>query len=524
MKLVKAGWFRSIGMAPICASFSPAITPAVRSAARPRGIPGISPAMRVKVSQGNSHSDFCVLLVELCILYGIAYFLENPDRSWIWKLRRYRRFSSPMSEQVFRLSFCRFGTPWQKNTRIGTSTRLAGLRMMCSCQHRHLPLRGYSSYHKTAWAKVAEPYPRGVARLLAIALCCEAGWCENRKLNISGCCRCKSQRIGEAANPGPPWGALRGSLEELPGISSETLAMEARLLQEFLAWCNATLTVTSAESIFTRVPQFAAQTLRSYGDLWFQQGKSLSNFRHLVIGFQRWRPELKPFLFPAWDLVRRWELQEPVCHRPPLPENIVKAFIAAGWNFGWYDWCGITLLAFYGFGRIGEVIRCRRFDLILPDDTFDDEHQAVYLQLRFFKSLFRQGSRVQHMKIQDPIAVKLISAVFRDLSSDERLFEGTADHFRRRWNYLLQIFSIPPALRLTPGGLRGGAAVRAYRQGMLIPQILWLMRLRNIATLEFYLQEVGSLTIFSKLSSASRDSLRKIAQLFAVLPSSLTSR
>ena len=186
--------------------------------------------------------------------------------------------------------------------------------------------------------------------------------------------------------------------------------------------------------------------------------------------------------------------------------------------FGWYDWCGVTLLAFFGFGRLGEVIRCRRFDLILPCDTFDDSHPAVYLQLRFFKSLFRQGSRVQHMKIQDPVAVKLISAIFGELGPDDRLFEGTADQYRRRWNFLLQIFDIPPSIRLTPGGLRGGAAVRAYLDGVSIPQICWLMRLRNIATLEFCLQEVGSLTIFSMLSASSRDSL------FPVLPSSFTSR
>lgn len=162
--------------------------------------------------------------------------------------------------------------------------------------------------------------------------------------------------------------------------------------------------------------------------------------------------------------------------------------------------------------------------MILPGDTFDEEHPAVYLQLRFFKSLFRQGSRVQHMKIRDPTAVKLISVIFGELSSDQRLFEGTADQYRRRWNFLLQIFNIPSSLRLTPGGLRGGAAVRAYREGMPISQILWLMRLRNITTLEFYLQEVGSLTILSKLPTSSRESLRRIACLYIVLPSSLTSR
>jgi len=58
-------------------------------------------------------------------------------------------------------------------------------------------------------------------------------------------------------------------------------------------------------------------------------------------------------------------------------------------------------------------------------------------------------------------------------------------------------------VRLTPGGLRGGAAVRMYRENIPIPEILWSLRLRQQSTLEFYLQEVGTLTVFSKISSDS---------------------
>ena len=203
VKLIHAGWFGSVGMAPICASFSPAITPPVRSRRFLRGKPGVSPAMRKKISQGNSHCDFCRSLILLCLEKGLAYFLENPDRSWLWKQKGYEDFENAASGSVFRLAFCRFGTPWQKNTRIATSTRLRSLRMPCLCKQKHLALRGYSRLHKKCWTKVAEPYPRGLAKLLGTALCAQAGWCEQKRLNVSGCCRCGSMRVGEAKNPGP---------------------------------------------------------------------------------------------------------------------------------------------------------------------------------------------------------------------------------------------------------------------------------------------------------------------------------
>ena len=72
---------------------------------------------------------------------------------------------------------------------------------------------------------MAEPYPRGLAKLLATALCAHAGWCDQKQLNVSGCCRASSMRIGEAKNPGPmPFARSdRPTLELLPGVSASTL-------------------------------------------------------------------------------------------------------------------------------------------------------------------------------------------------------------------------------------------------------------------------------------------------------------
>ena len=479
-----------------------------------------------KLTQGNSHCDFCCLLISLCREKNIAFFLENPDRSWLWRQKNYKEFEEADSPSVFRLSFCRFGTPWQKNTRIATSTRLRSLRMLCCCKQRHLALRGYSRLHKKCWTKVAEPYPRGLAKLLATALCAQAGWCLQKRLNVSGCCRCGSMRIGEAKNPGPVGRRFvdRPTLEMLPGVSAATLTLEARQLDDFLMWCSRCLKTVDAAELFDTLPTFAAQALRSFGDLCFQQRLALSNYRHLLIAFQRWKPQIKPFMSAAWDLVRRWELQEPVTHRLPVPEGVVRAMCVMAWQLGWYDWIGATLLAYYGGGRIGEVIRCRRFDLILPCDTIGEKLPAAFLQLRSFKSYFRQAAKIQHMKISDSDAVKLLVVIYELLPKGHLLFQGTASQYRSRWDHLLTMFGIQrAAVRLTPGGLRGGAAVKMYRDNVPIPQIMWALRLRQQSTLEFYLQEVGALTVFSQISSESLGLLRRVGQLFPLLPLAFSS-
>ena len=227
----------------------------------------------------------------------------------------------------------------------------------------------------------------------------------------------------------------------------------------------------------------------------------------------------------AWDLVRRWELQEPVTHRLPVPEGVVHAMCVMAWHLQWHDWIGVTLLAYYGAGRVGEVIRCRRFDLILPCDTIGEKLPAAFLQLRSFKSYFRQAAKVQHMKISDCTAVKLLTSIYEDLPKTALLFEGTAHQYRRRWDYLLGLFDIQKAaVRLTPGGLRGGAAVRMYRENVPVQQIMWAMRLRQQSTLEFYLQEVGTLTVFSQISSESLGLLRRVGLHFSLLPLAISSR
>ena len=518
LEFIRLGVFLALGLAPICCSFSRAITPAVRSRRWPRGIPGVTGAMFQKLKQGNIHAAFCLQVMSLALLLDIAFWCENPDKSFIWLQRGWEAWRDPHSSDVFRLAYCRFGTAWQKMTRVATNTLLAGLRMPCLCKKPHIALRGYSRLHRKSWTAVAEPYPRGFAKLLALGLCVKAGWCSSSKLSISGCARAASLRIGEASNPGPGKFVARPSLHELPTLTTHTMALEARLLQHFIDWCRLEIRICSCEVIFDACPETLVYLLKVFGDLMFQQRRGLSNFRHLLLASQRWKPRVRPLMQPAWDLISRWEQQEPVQHRIPIPEPLVRAMIVLAWLHGWYSWCCATAVAFYGGGRLGEILKCCRSDLLLPVDFLDSGTAPVFLKLSHFKSKNRQPAKVQHLRVTEETTCSLLHRVFCRVHPEGLLFGGSAYQYRKRWNAILNTLRIPQGVRLTPGGLRGGFAVWSYRTNCSIQNIMWSLRLRSQVTLESYLQEAAALNCFAGLSMEVREEINTLSAFFPCLP------
>ena len=508
--MIKAGCFRAISAAPICSSFSIALTPPIRSCRFPAGIPGMRVTMRKKVKEGNSHNAFVLIVVELAEYYGIGWFVENPDTSWWWRQKRWKAFRCPNGPLLFRLCFCRFGCPWKKPTRIATNTALAGKVMWCSCDKPHLQLRGTHPTKRIPWTLVAQPYPRGLSRMLAGALCLHAKWIEAGKLNIAGCCKANSMRVGEAKNPGPG----RQSLEEVHLVRPATLQLEAKLVRSFLDWCKECLVTTDPDELFDMVPSFLGLALRNYADLMYQRGGALSNLRHLLLGIQRWKHGARPYLHEAWSMVARWELECPVKHRTPIPEALVRAMCSLAWFYGWHSWVGITVIAFYGAGRLGEVIKCCREDLLLGVDLLEKPQKPCFLRLRSFKSLHRQPARVQHMKVSDEMACRILHKVFSKLPLDCPLFGATHYQYRKRWDALLQALQVDPAQRLTPGGLRGGAAVYHYRAGRSINDVMWLLRLRSQQTLESYIQEVAALNTIAKMKADTRSLISHFSNVY----------
>ena len=518
LRLIELRAVLLVGMAIICSSFSVAITPPIRNSRYPRGVPWAPKTMKLKIRQGNSHSDFAGVVVISCGEHSVDFWIGNPDTSHLWKQRGMQDFRDPASPHVLRVDYCRFGAPWRKRTRIASSiAALNGLRVFCQCRKPHIPLRGMHPTLGKPWTAVAEPYPRAFADLIGYAAASQIGW-SSRKLNIAGCCRGLSLRVGEASNPGPR--GLRHprgfSLESAPVLTAGSIALGENCWKAFIDWCALFIT-GDVIGLFVAVPLFLVHAVRKYGDLEFMRGGSLLYYRHLVLAAQKRVPACKQFIHIAWELATRWEAVAPATHRSPVPLALLQSMVVVGWSLGWKRWCGVTLLAFFGIARIGEVLNCRRRDLLLPADLIDDRNQAAFLLLRRSKTSFRQAAKVQHLKVTDPTAVRILEALYKDFSADTFLFHGSPNVYRRRWDVVLQFLGLHSCHKLTPGGLRAGGAIEEYRRGASIPDIQWRMRLKNVTTLEAYIQEVAALSVMTALSSRCVKRVRASSKFFAHL-------
>lgn len=98
--------------------------------------------------------------------------------------------------------------------------------------------------------------------------------------------------------------------------------------------------------------------------------------------------------------------------------------------------------------------------------------------------------RVQHAKIADQQTVQFLK-------------------------FQLLALGVPTSAQLTPAGLRAGGPAELYRGGAPIMDILWALRLKNVETLQRYLQEIATQITMVDLPVEARI---KIASLNSLLP------
>ena len=461
--------------------------------------------------QGNQHASFVARFALVLAELQIPFWIENPDRSWLWKQPCLAPLLLLSGVGFWRYDCCVFSKPWQKRTRVLTTTDLAGTENLCRAGHQHLVLRGRSKQHKQNWTKVAESYPPGVCSELAGAIL-RACWKPGP--SVSNCVFGENKRIGEAENPGPrsQRAPRTGSLFDVELVERPTLMLRESLWEAFRKWLSEHLSERAIVGIFA-CPPLLSLVLRSYVDELYKTGFPLHNCRQLLAHAQRLVPMVKPHLHVAWDFISRWEELQPVEHRVPMPEIILRALLGLAITNGWLRWAATAAGIFFGISRPGEFLAASRKHLLTPENLLENEHMAVYLRIEKPKSR-RRAARVQHVKVAHAGVVKFLQEVWQDLKPDERLYPGSSSVFRRRWDRLLQVLGIPKSARLTPASLRAGGAIAAFRAGAKIDELLWQMRLRSTSTLEFYLQEMAAVSVLPNLQPSVRRRI-KVASVLA---------
>eukprot|EP00438_Fugacium_kawagutii_P029179 Skav210075 [mRNA] locus=scaffold7699:14183:18616:+ [translate_table: standard] len=517
-RLLRSGLILGVGAAIFCSSFSRAVRPPVRSAAMPYGFSQMSAKMFTKVSLGNAHARWLANLLKICVKLGLLYWVENPDGSYLWYLDEFLALGSRKPQHVFRIDYCTMGTAWRKRSRFLTSTHLRGQKFWCSRDHVHLRLSGWSKVHGKSWTRVAQTYPKRLCNYLARAMLVDSGLLPERfKVDFSLISRCSHHRIGEAKNPGPrkgPTGArVNVDLANVKLVTAATDRLGRNIWDGFLRWLADKVGRDFAEELVL----FGSTLdilLAEFGHHLFRQGQSLYLMRQLVTFAQRTDPRLRNQLNCSWDVIKKWESVEPVCHRTPMPWAIYKAMVALSISLQWYRFACVMMLCFEGICRPGEALAALREDVLLPSDLLSDSLDRAYLRIKKPKSRMRGLGLVQHATISHAAVVSFLEKKLKHVPFSQRIYPGSPVTFRRRWDWLLAKLSIPETLGLTPASMRGGGAVRVYRENDDVSRLLWKMRLKNLETLQHYLQEVGAEAVTMQLSLHSRNAVLAASSLF----------
>ena len=123
-------------------------------------------------------------------------------------------------------------------------------------------------------------------------------------------------------------------------------------------------------------------------------------------------------------------------------------------------------------------------------------------------------ARRQHSRLEDPLVLLLLEALYFDLPLPSRLFRGSMHVYRRQWNCIMARLGVPHRLSdkgATPGVLRGSGATFLYLETEDLPLVAWRGRWSKTKTVEFYLQEVAAQLLLQRLPRWARDRIRLLS-------------
>ena len=153
----------------------------------------------------------------------------------------------------------------------------------------------------------------------------------------------------------------------------------------------------------------------------------------------------------------------------------------------------------------------------IPEDLVVESPNIAFIRICNPKGKRRGIGREQHSKVSDLPSTRFLSKVFGSLPPGAMLYPGSPAAFRLRWDRILLALRVPSSYGLTPASMRAGGAVRAYRANEDIPSLLWRTRLKNLETLQHYLQEAGALSLFASLPERSKTRIQFASQMYSSL-------
>ncbi|CAK8996317.1 Uncharacterized protein SCF082_LOCUS4736 [Durusdinium trenchii] len=260
-------------------------------------------------------------------------------------------------------------------------------------------------------------------------------------------------------HPGPN---ARGPLDLQVGFAPAPAQRMDKCLQLFQDWCEDDLRIDW--SVLTSDVHALVMALRAYGMFCFQTGMPRYHFVYAITAIQdRW-PQSKPWMTPAWQIDRKWQIHEPGACRAVLPPSVIRAAACVAALWGWLNWAAMLLLGFSAMLHPSELLALFRKDLIFPSDVSFDS-PSLYVRVRDPKTA--RFARRQHSRVDDREVIALLEQLNGLLQPSAKLYPESMSVFRRQWNAVLMRLGLPvkqSSHGATPGVLRGSGATYLYHQ------------------------------------------------------------
>lgn len=159
---IKEHRYHWVHMGPPCTSFSRWFLMTCKTCSRTPQNPTGSEA-NVKERLGNLLARNCVRIAEACNQARVAWTIENPQSSYLWRLPEFVALARRAGVFTTTFPMCAYGCLYQKRTAFMSNARwVAGIAAKCTCRRRHERLQGRVRVgqrwvHRTALAAAYPP-------------------------------------------------------------------------------------------------------------------------------------------------------------------------------------------------------------------------------------------------------------------------------------------------------------------------------------------------------------------------------
>ncbi|MCX8214629.1 MAG: hypothetical protein OTJ97_09040, partial [SAR202 cluster bacterium] len=251
------------------------------------------------------------------------------------------------------------------------------------------------------------------------------------------------------------------------------------------------------------------QALRLFGQHLWQIRRARGGYSRLVNAVRDRRPTWATSLRGAWDVDRKWQVEEPTEHRTPLPRAFWEAAVVAALLLGLIPFATSLLLGFWCALRPGELLRLTRRTVMLPEDLGENDN-TIFVVLDKPKTRNR-AARTQHVKLDDPLALHFLRWRLRPLAMDEKIYPGSSYLFLKEWQ---KVFGVLVTTAFCPSSLRAGAASDLYKRTNDLDLVRWVLRHASQGCLESYIQELPFALINARPSPATRAKVEQLQPQF----------